>query len=113
MYRRSMPEDAGMLFVYEQMEERSFWMENTFIPLDMVFIDAAGHVVGVAADTEPLTRDGRMVNGQSQYVLEVNAGFANRHGIGQDTAVRFEGVPGHAGYVPEPAQDRSIDGAEP
>lgn len=96
MYRRHLDDDAGMLFVFDRMEHQSFWMENTYIPLDMIFIDDRLRVVGVVEDAEPLTRDAREVEGDSQYVLEVRAGFARRHGIGPGTEVRFENV-GHRG----------------
>lgn len=93
MHRRSLPRDAGMLFVFPRMEHQSFWMDNTYIPLDMIFIDDDLRVVGVVEDAEPLTEDAREVEGDSRYVLEVNAGFARRHGIGPGTRVRFENLP--------------------
>lgn len=93
MHRRHLPDDAGMLFVFDRMDHLSFWMENTLIPLDMVFIDDAMRVVGVVESAEPLTRDAREVDGESRYVLEVNGGFAGRHGIAAGTPVRFENVP--------------------
>lgn len=90
MYRRHLAEDAGMLFVFDRMEHQSFWMENTYIPLDMIFIDDALRVVGVVENAEPLTEDAREVEGESRYVLEVNAGFARQHDILPGTQVRFE-----------------------
>jgi len=94
MYRRYLAPDAGMLFVFEEMEPLSFWMENTFIPLDMIFIDDALRVVGIVENAEPLTRDAREVEGLSQYVLEVNAGFCRRYGIEAGQRVRVFNVPG-------------------
>ena len=104
MHRRHLPEDAGMLFVFDRMEHQSFWMENTYIPLDIVFIDDQLRVVGVVHGAEPLTRDAREVEGASQYVLEVNAGFASRHDIRAGTPVRFENVP-----MDEAQDDREDD----
>jgi len=94
MYRRHLAEDAGMLFLFDRMEHQSFWMENTLIPLDIIFVDDRLEVVGVVRNAQPRTRDDRSVEGESQYVLEVNAGFARRNGVGPGTRVRFEGVPG-------------------
>lgn len=93
MHRRHLAPDAGMLFLYDREEPRSFWMRNTYIPLDMIFIGADHRVVGVVADAEPLTDDGREVDAPSQYVLEVNAGFAARYRIGPGTRARFVNVP--------------------
>lgn len=89
MFRESMPEDAGMLFVFPGSRHQSFWMRNTLIPLDMFFIDSNWKVVGVVEHAEPLTEDPREVEGDSQYVLEVNAGFAKKHGFGAGTKVRY------------------------
>jgi hypothetical protein len=89
MFRQSMPDGEGMLFVFAAEKKNSFWMHNTLIPLDMFFIDADFNVVGVVEDAEPLTDDPREVDGLSQYVLEVNAGFAEKHGFGAGTKVRF------------------------
>lgn len=92
MEREHLATDRGMLFLFERPQELSFWMRNTLIALDMIFIDAERVVLGVVENAEPQTDDPRSVPGLSQYVLEVNAGFARRHGIGPGTPVRFEGV---------------------
>jgi uncharacterized membrane protein (UPF0127 family) len=100
MYRRYLAPDAGMLFVYDSMEERTFWMVNTFVSLDMVFIDDRPRVVGIVANATPLTRESRGVDAPSQYVLEVGAGFCQRHGIEPGDRVRFFGVPTVTGDGP-------------
>lgn len=92
MDRRQLDADRGMLFLFERPEQLSFWMHNTYIPLDMIFIRADMTVLGVVENAEPLTDTSRSVPGLSQYVLEVNAGFSRRHGIHAGTTVRFEGV---------------------
>jgi uncharacterized membrane protein (UPF0127 family) len=92
MFRKHLDENAGMLFLFERSEPLTFWMHNTYVPLDMIFIEPSMHVLGVVENAEPLTDSARAVPGNSQYVLEVNAGFSRRHGLGQGTAVRFEGV---------------------
>jgi uncharacterized membrane protein (UPF0127 family) len=88
MYRPSMRPDWGMLFVYPVERQLSFWMRNTFIPLDMVFMTRDCRVVGVVANAEPLTETSRSVTGQSQLVLELNAGQAAQYGI--EPGVRCE-----------------------
>lgn len=92
MYRRSMPKNQGMLFLMERREVQSFWMRNTLIPLDMIFIESSMRVLGIVENAEPRTETSRSVPGESQYVLEVNGGFSERHGLGPGTVVRFEGV---------------------
>lgn len=94
MYRKHLDAEAGMLFLFEQPQQLTFWMRNTYVPLDMIFIESSLRVLGVVENAEPLTETSRSVPGQSQYVLEVNAGFSREHGIGPGTMVRFEGVPG-------------------
>lgn len=89
MFRESMPENAGMIFLFPTQRHQSFWMRNTLIPLDMFFIDSNWKVVGVVENAEPLTEDPREVQADSQYVLEVNAGFAKKHGFGPGTKVRY------------------------
>lgn len=92
MDRQHLDADHGMLFLYEAMAPRSFWMERTLIPLDMIFIDDSFRVVGVVHDAEPGTRTSQRVEGESRYVLEVNGGFARHHGISRGARVRFEHV---------------------
>ncbi len=89
MFRERMADDAGMLFVFPFQRHQSFWMRNTLIPLDLFFIDSNWKVVGVVENAEPLTEGPREVDGDSQYVLEVNAGFAKKHGFGAGTKVRY------------------------
>jgi uncharacterized protein len=89
MWRTALAEDEGMLFLFEQEQHLSFWMRNTLISLDLIFIGSDWKVVGVAERATPLTDDPRDVPGVSQYVLEVAAGWADRHGIVPGTEVRF------------------------
>lgn len=94
MFRQQMDEDAGMIFLFEQPQQLAFWMHNTFIPLDMIFIRSDMTVLGVVENAEPQTDDSRQVPGVSQYVLETNAGFARKHGIAAGNLVKFEGIEG-------------------
>ena len=102
MFRQQMAQDAGMLFLFDHPGQLSFWMRNTYIPLDMIFIEPSLRVLGIVENTEPMTDTSRSVPGDSQYVLEVNAGFSRRHGLAAGTMVRFEGegLPGPAGDAP-------------
>ncbi len=89
MFRESLPDDAGMLFLFPTQRHQSFWMRNTLLPLDLFFIDSSWNVVGVVENAEPLTESPREIDADSQYVLEVNAGFAKKYGFGAGTKVRY------------------------
>ena len=81
MYRRYMPADRGMLFDFGVEQPVTFWMKNTYLPLDMIFIAQDGRVVGIKANAEPMSE--RLIpSGAPTYgVLEVNAGTAARVGL--------------------------------
>lgn len=93
MWRETLAEDEGMLFLFDTEQHLSFWMHNTVLPLDIIFIDSDWKVLGVSANATPFTDDPREVPGISQYVLELNAGAAVRHGIGPGTVVRYTPPP--------------------
>jgi len=92
MYRQHLPPDAGMLFLMGEEREQTFWMRNTLIPLDMIFIGRDLVVVGVVEKAQPRTDTIRTVGKPSLYVLEVNGGWASAHGVGAGTKVSFQGV---------------------
>jgi uncharacterized protein len=81
MFRRSLPADAGMLFLYDHPQVASFWMKNTLIPLDMVFIAADGTVAGIHERAVPLSLDPVISDRAVIAVLELNGGTAARLGI--------------------------------
>lgn len=87
MYRRDLAPDAGMLFIFPNESDQQFWMKNTPLPLDMVFIGKQRRVVGIVAEARPFTTNPLGVGTPSQYVLEVNGGFCARHGISTGDAV--------------------------
>jgi uncharacterized membrane protein (UPF0127 family) len=91
MHRPGLDKGTGMIFLFDEPDVQTFWMKNTLVSLDMIFIGADLAVVGVVERTEPESLKPCFVDGPSQYVLEVEAGFASRHGIGPGTRVRFEG----------------------
>jgi uncharacterized membrane protein (UPF0127 family) len=84
MNRTSLNENAGMLFVFPTEQKQSFWMKNMRIPLDIVFITADKHVLDVYQSVPPCTTDpcvSYIPSAPIRYVLEVNAGFSQQHGI--------------------------------
>ena len=96
MYRAHLPAASGMLFIYEYPQTLSFWMRNTLIELDLLFIDATGVVRHIHHRAQPL--DETPIPGGSglTHVLEINGGLASRLGITEGTAVRhpsFSGDP--------------------
>lgn len=93
MFRPEMSDSWGMLFIYPVEDELTFWMKNTYIPLDMVFIDDSATVVGVVQNAVPHTLSSRKVDGRSRYVLEINAGLAERYGIAKGSKVGFTHLP--------------------
>ena len=97
MARESLDPGAGMLFVYNVPRRVSFWMKNTLIPLDMVFLDAAGRVTAVHSMAQPL--DETPIDGGEgvQFVLEINGGLAERLGLGPGAELRHPAIgPGAA-----------------
>jgi uncharacterized membrane protein (UPF0127 family) len=81
MYRKELPEGQGMLFDFQHEQEVGFWMENTYIPLDMIFIRADGRILRIAENTEPLSTRIIPSGGPVRGVLEVIAGTARKLGI--------------------------------
>jgi len=87
MYRKSLAPGRGMLFDLRRRDDHKFWMHNTCVPLDMLFIDEDGLVVGIVENAPTLNDDPRGVDCPSRYVLEVNAGWARQHGVRAGSAV--------------------------
>jgi uncharacterized protein len=93
MFRTELPRDRGMLFVFEDLAEHTFWMRNTLIPLDMIFIAEDRSVVGIVANAQPRTDTARTVRKPSRYVVEVSGGEAAAHGVAPGTRATFIDVP--------------------
>lgn len=93
MYRSELGDDEGMLFVFPGEEDQSFWMKNTPLSLDIVFMDRGRRVVGIVHGTVPFSTRPVSVGVPSRYVLEVRAGLARRNRIAVGDVARFEGVP--------------------
>ncbi|MBM4386308.1 MAG: DUF192 domain-containing protein [Deltaproteobacteria bacterium] len=81
MFRKNMPADHGMIFIFEEEEDHQFYMKNTYIPLDMIFVNSQKIIVGIVENTHPLTLDTVGVQPPSKYVIEMNAFFAAKHWI--------------------------------
>lgn len=81
MYRRALSDNAGMLFLYKVPQPASMWMKNTFIPLDMIFIDSANRVHRIEKHTEPFSTDLISSDGDVRGILEVKAGTADAIGL--------------------------------
>ena len=90
-YRRELAAERGMIFLFPLESHQSFWMKNTPIPLDMIFVNRERKIVGIVEQTVPFSLDPRSVEGASQFVLEINGGLSKRHGIRAGDTVRFEG----------------------
>lgn len=89
MYRKSLAKKSGMLFIFENEKDHSFTMKNTYIPLDMIFINQSRKITGVVKNTAPKTKGPYSINAPSLYVLEVNAGFCRENGIEKGDSVVF------------------------
>lgn len=89
MFRERLPENEGMLFVFERVDYLSFWMKNTLIPLSIAFIDADGKIVQIE-DMEPLDEQTHHRSVKPVlYALEVNQGWFKRHGVNVGDQVEF------------------------
>jgi uncharacterized membrane protein (UPF0127 family) len=93
MYRDRLAPDAGMLFAFDAPSALTFWMKNTFIPLDMIFMDGGRKILGIIENAEPRTLTSRNISQPSQYVLEINGGLSARLGIAPGAVVEFRGLP--------------------
>ncbi|TCP62025.1 hypothetical protein EV663_103213 [Rhodovulum bhavnagarense] len=101
MYRETLATGAGMLFIYPRPHRAMFWMKNTLIPLDMIFLDPVGRVLRVHTDARPM--DETPIDGGPgvKAVLEINAGMAARLGITPGTELRHPALgPGAAWPCP-------------
>lgn len=81
MFRKSMSENQGMLFIFPDTRIRSFWMRNTVIPLDMIFVDSSKTILNIAKNTTPYSDASYTSSGPARYVVEVNGGYTDRHMI--------------------------------
>ncbi len=90
MFRKTMQEGQGMLFIFPVEEMQSFWMRNTYISLDMIFIDANKKIVTIHKNTKTLSDQSYPSTAPSKYVLEVVSGFCVKHGVEVGDVVGWE-----------------------
>lgn len=98
MFRPSLPEDRGMLFLFQQDRFPSFWMKNTIIPLDLVFLDRTGRVVDVIEDARPCAADPcpqYIPDAPARAVLELSVGSVQRHDLKPGDQLQFQRVEGY------------------
>lgn len=117
MHRKEpLEKDTGALFDLGVDADHGFWMKNTFIPLDMIFVDNNMKVVGIVHNAKPLTTKSRRVGKNSRYVVEVNAGWAKKNGIivgtklsshmSKTASEKYKQVPFKGGYVRVKIKDK-------
>jgi hypothetical protein len=95
MYRDHLADDRGMLFFFPESGDYPFWMKNTLIPLDMIWIDDQRRIAHVASNVPPCKADpcpNYPPNAKAKYVLELAAGVAAKHHLANGQALRFEGM---------------------
>jgi hypothetical protein len=93
MYRTRLDDDHGMLFVFPTDEVQSFWMKNTYIPLDLVFIGDDRRIVGIHAEATPHSEAPIGIGRPSRWVLEVPGGYTRRRGIAAGDQVELPPLP--------------------
>jgi uncharacterized membrane protein (UPF0127 family) len=81
MHRTSLPDGAGMIFIFPTVRSVMMWMKDTLLPLDMLFIDTRGHIVNIAENTKPMDETIIGSRGAVAYVLEIAGGASKRLGI--------------------------------
>lgn len=80
MHRRMLPENRGMLFVFQNLAHHGMWMMNTYVPLSVAFIDDTGVIINIE-DMQPHTRDSHSATAPVRYALEMNLGWFRKRGI--------------------------------
>lgn len=89
MFRKNMPHQEGMLFVFDEDTDVPFWMKNTYIPLDILFIDANFQIVDIKENTHPMSEELIRPGAPYRLALEVNAGFVKENKIEAGDKVNF------------------------
>jgi hypothetical protein len=93
MFRKAMPPNAGMLFIYPDEQPVSFWMKNTLIPLDMLFVKTDGSIAHIAHNAVPMDETPIDSGAAVKAVLEINGGTANALGIKEGDKVEYQTQP--------------------
>ena len=90
MERWSLPEFHGMLFIFDVSEVQRFWMYNTPLSLDMIFVDENRRILNIAESTTPMSKQTYSSSGPARYVVEVRAGFSKRHGVEEGMRIQWK-----------------------
>lgn len=90
MFRKTMPADTGMLFTFPNEEPRSFWMANTYLSLDIIYVNAKKEIVSIAKNATPLSEKSLPSEAPAQYVIEVPAGYTDTYSIEAGQKVDFQ-----------------------
>ncbi|NBC28107.1 MAG: DUF192 domain-containing protein [Bacteroidetes bacterium] len=85
-----LPEDSGMLFIFDENQPRSFWMASTPLSLDIIFINDEFDIVRIHRNTTPFSQENIPSDAPAKYVVEVNAGYTIRHDINEGGRIRIE-----------------------
>ena len=94
-FRRDLRSDQGMLFIFPEEKVHVFWMKDTPLALDMIFIGRDRKIVGIVRETQPFSTESRSVPGSSLYVLEVRGGLCRQKGFGIGDTVSFQSIRGY------------------
>jgi uncharacterized membrane protein (UPF0127 family) len=89
LFRSYLPDSVGMLFIFEQPDNHSFWMKNTSIPLDIIYVGPDKKIISIAENTQPYSEESIPSYGLVQYVVEVNAGFTKQNNIQSGDVISF------------------------
>ena len=89
MYRDEMKENQGMFFIFPRQEYQSFWMKNTVLPLDILFVNKKNEIVTIHKNTTPFSEESYPSTAPAVYVIEVNAGYTDTHGIEQGDKISW------------------------
>jgi len=92
MFRDHLADDRGMIFKMEDHRNQTFWMHNTCIPLDLVYIDDDGTIVGIEENAPTMDDSKFEVGCTSRFVLELNAAWTRKHGVASGQRVKLEGL---------------------
>ncbi len=90
MYRKSMKQDQGMLFIYDSEGQRSFYMKNTYIPLDIIYFDADSSLVNIQKNAEPMNERSLSSEGPAKFVLEIKAGLSDIWNLESKDKISFQ-----------------------
>jgi len=93
MNRKQMDENRGMLFIFAVEEKQSFWMVNTYIPLDMIFVNTLKKIVTIHRNTKILSDQTYPSTAPAKYVIEVNGGYCSKHNINEGDKINFIEIP--------------------